>query len=150
MEMEKKKRGRPRKTGDTVQFWQFVRAGVAMCAYDEARRSDEKRSAAVRHAVQFVKQLYPEMPISTTEVNRILAAWRPRSSHTIFRFERSSPSEEDIARNRLIREQLATLQGKKDLRLPQLPNYDLARDAAAFTFSFAERPNYPRHNRKIR
>src|SRR6266446_3695502 len=60
------------------------------------------------------------------------------------------PSEEDIARNRLIREQLATLQGKKDLRLPQLPNDDLARDAAAFTFSFAERPNYPRHNRKIR
>ncbi len=117
MEMEKKKRGRPRKAGDTVQLWQFVRAGVAMCAYDEARGSGEKHSAAVRHAAQFVKQLHPEMPISTTEVKRILAAWRPRSSHTIFRFERSSLGAEDRIMHRLLREQLAMLKGKKGLNL---------------------------------
>ncbi len=28
--MEKRKRGRPRKKADTIQPWQFVRAGVAM------------------------------------------------------------------------------------------------------------------------
>jgi len=148
MEIEKRLRGRPRKTGDTIQFWQFARAGMALCAYDEARGRGEKHSAAVRDVVQFVKQRNPEMHISETETKRILAAWRPRGSQTILRFDHSSMSEEDLKRRRWILEQLAMLRGKKSLTLPTPPNYDLARNVAAFKFRLAERPNYPRHNPK--
>lgn len=150
MEIEKRQRGRPRKKGDTIECWHFVRAAMALCAYDEARGSGQKHSVAVRHAVHFVKQLNREMPISETEVKRTLAAWRPRSSRTILRFERSILSEEDVKTNRWVREQLAALQGKKGLILPVPASYDLARSVAVFTIRVAERPHYPRHNRKNR
>lgn len=146
--MEKKKRGRPRKARDTIQFWQFARAARVMSAYDEARGRGEKHSAAVQYAVDFVKQRSPKMRISRTEVKRILATWRPRGSQTILRFEHSSMSEEDIKRRRWILEQVAVLQEKKGLPLPTPPNCDPARNVAVIKLRFAERPNYPRHNRK--
>jgi hypothetical protein len=148
--MEKKLRGRPRKKGGSIEFWQFTRAAIVMCAYDEARENGQKHSVAIRHAVYFVKQLNWEMPISEAEVKRTLAAWRPRGSRTILHFERSIPSEEDVKINRWIREQLAALQGKKGLILLAPPNYDLAGSVAVFTIRLAERPNYPRHNLKNR
>src|SRR6266849_10518168 len=146
--MEKRQKGRPRKKEGSSEFWQFTRAAIVMWAYDEARENGQKHSVAVRHAVHFVKQLNWEMPISEAEVKRTLAAWRPRGSRTILRFERSVLSDEDVKLNRWIREQVAALQGKKGLILPAPPNYDLARSVAVFTISFAERPNYPRHNLK--
>jgi hypothetical protein len=148
MKMEKRQRGRPRKKENAIQFWQFGRAAMAMCAYEDARERGDKHGAAVRYAVDVLKQRKPGMRVSETTVKRILAAWRPRGSHTILRFERSSLSEEDLQRNRWIREQLAALQGQKGLKLPMPPDYDLARNGAKFTIRFAERPNYPRHNRK--
>lgn len=148
MEIERRLRGRPRKKDDTIQPWQFARAGMVLCAYDEARGSGLKHSAAVRDAVQFVKQRNPEMPISETAVKRILATWRPRGSQTILRFEHSSMSEEDIKRRRCILERLAMLQGKKALTLPEPPSCGQPRNIAVLTMRFAERPNYPRHNRK--
>ncbi len=147
--MKKRKRGRPRKKEDTIQPWQFARAALAMCAYDEARAKGEKHSVAVAQATYFVKKRHPEMRISETEVKRILATWRPRNVGTILRFERSVLTEEKIKKFRWIREQLATLQGKRGLILPVPPNYDQGPSFAAFTIRFAERPNYPRHNRKI-
>ena len=146
--MEKRRKGRPRKKEDSIEFWQFARAGIVMAAYDEARKKGEKHRGAVREAVDSVRLGSPEMPISETGVKCILSTFRPRGSGTILRFERSTPSEKDIKINRWIREQLATLQGKKGLTLPVPPNYDLARSVTAFTIRFAERPNYPRHNRK--
>ncbi len=148
MEMEKKKRGRPRKAGDTIQFWQFARAGMAMCAYDQARASDEKHWAAVSHAVQFVKQLYPEMPISTTEVKRILAAWRPRNGGTILRFELSVLTEEETKKFHWIQEQLVALPKSEGQSTPLLPEASPTGNPVIFKIRFGERPNYPRHNRK--
>jgi hypothetical protein len=151
MEMEKKKRGRPRKARDTIQFWQFARAAHVMCAYDEERERGEKHSAAIQCAMDSVKQRSPKMRMSRTDAHRILATCRPRGSQTILRFERSNMSEgdeEDIKRRRWILELLAMSQGKKGPTLPTPPNNDPAGNVAVFKFRFAERPNYPRHNRK--
>ncbi len=148
MEIEKRQKGRPRKKEDTIKCGQFARAAMALCAYDEARESGQKHSVAIRYALHFVKQLNRDMPISETEVRRILSTFRPRRSGTVLRFERSTLSEEDIKINRWVREQFALLQGKKGITLLAPPGYDETRSVARFTVRFAERPNYPRHNRK--
>ena len=124
MEIVKKQRGRPRKKENTIECWQFGRAAMVMCAYDEARGKGDKHSVAVRDTVDLVKQRHPEMPISQTEVKRVLATWRPRDRQTIYRFKRSSLTEEDIKLNRLIREQLATFQGKVRFRQPCMTTPD--------------------------
>jgi hypothetical protein len=146
--MEKRQRGRPRKQEDTIQPWQFGRAAHALCIYDEARGRGDKHSVAVAYTVDAMKKCNPAMSISQSEVRRILASWRPRGSHAVLRFERLSLSEENIQRRRWIREQLATLREKKGVTLPTPPDHDLARNTVAFTIRFAERPNYPRYNRK--
>jgi len=125
MGLERRQRGRPRKAGDTIPLWKFAREGAAMWAYDEARGSGEKHSAAVAQAADFVKKLYPGIRISETEVRRILAMRRPRNAGTILRFERSIMTEE---------------QGPS--------NDDQAHGTTVFKIRFAERPTYPRHNRK--
>jgi hypothetical protein len=117
METEKKRKGRPPQARNTIQSWQFVRAARVMCAYDEARERGDKHSVAVRGVVEHLKQSNPGMPISQTEVKRILAVWRPRNAGTILRFER---------------------------------NQELTGPVESLIARFAERPNYPRHNRKIR
>ena len=147
MEAEKKKRGRPRQAKDTIQYWQFARVGGVMCAYDEARERGDKHSVAVRGAVEHLKKSSPGMPISETEVKRILAVWRPRNAGTILRFERKILTEEDIKSHCWLQEQLAVLQGKRDLKL-EVPT-NLGRLTGSITVRFAERRNYPRHNRKI-
>ena len=55
--MKKKSKGRPRKVADSMQPWQFGRAGRGMAAYDEAREKGEKHSAAVRYAVDSLGEL---------------------------------------------------------------------------------------------
>jgi len=150
METEKRKRGRPRQAKDTTQFWQFVRAARVMCAYDQARERGDKHSVAVRGAVDLLKQANPEVPISQTEVKRILAAWRPRNAGTILRFERKILTEEDMKRHCWLREELAALQAKKGLRLEVPTDHELTGLTVSLTARFAERPNYPRHNRRIR
>jgi hypothetical protein len=146
MEMEKKGKGRPRQATNTIPFWQFLRGAAAMCAYDEARERGEKHSVAVGQAADFVRKVHPQMPISETEVKRVLATWRPRGSSTILRLERSSPSEEDVIRHRWLREELTTLNEKKALKLP-IPQKEIT---TRIIVRLGERPDYPRHNRKIR
>jgi len=146
--MEKRRRGRPIKKEGSIEFWQFARAASVMCAYDEARKKGEKHSVAVRAAVDSLRMGSSKMPISETEVKRILSAFRPRGRGTILLFERSNLSEEDIKRYRWMREQIAALAEKKGITLPQLPSYDETRRCAKFTIRFSERPDYPRHNRK--
>jgi len=149
LQIEKRQRGRPRKKGDIIEAWQFGRAAMVMCAYDEARGRGEKHSTAVQHAVDSVKQCNREMPVSQTEVKRILATWRPRGSRIILRFESKILTEEDIKRHCSIREQLAALQGKNGLKLEVPTNHEVTRSSTSLTIYFAEKPNYPRHNRKI-
>jgi hypothetical protein len=119
-----------------------------MCAYDEARKKGEKHSVAVRAAVDSLRLDSSEMPISETEVKRILSTFRPRGSGAILRFERSPLSEEDIKRYRWMREQIAALQKEKGITLQVPPVYDETRRRVKFTIRFSERPDYPRHNRK--
>jgi hypothetical protein len=142
MEKKRKPRGRPRKKEGTIEFWQFVRAAATTSAYDEARESGSKHSGAVTQAVDSVVQLVPEMAISETEVKRIHAAWRPKDAQVILRFERSILTEDKA---KCIREQLAASQGKG---LPGLPNDNPPKSITAFTIRIAERPAYPRSNRR--
>jgi hypothetical protein len=146
--MEKRRKGRPRKKEDSIEFWQFARAGKVMSAYDEARKKGEKHSVAVREAVDSLRLGSPEMRISETGVKHILSTFRPRGSGTILLFERSPLSEEDIKRHRWIREQFAAVQKEKDITLQVPPVNDETRRREKFTIRFSERPNYPRHNRK--
>ena len=130
---------------------QFVRAGIVMAVYDEARQSDQKHSVAVRQAVEFVKQNYPGLRISETAVRRILAEWRPRKSRTILRFERSTMTADEIAKYRSVREQAAAFQQKEGLKVPvpsDITN-NPSRPRTKFLLRFGERPNYARSNRKI-
>jgi hypothetical protein len=148
MEKEKQRRGRPQKKKDSVEPWQFARTAQVTCAYDEARERGEKHSVAVREAVEFVKRRNPEMPISETEVRRILASCRPRGSRTVLRFERKNLTEEELNRHRWILEQVALLQRKKGLKV-ELPKIEqLTKMISFLTIRLAERPDYPRHNRK--
>lgn len=145
--MAKRLRGRPRKA--SRPGWQLVRAGFVMCIYDEVRKSGQKHSAAVREVVNHLKQHCPELPISETEVKRILSEFRPRGSGTILVFGRSPLSERDIQKQRWMREQISQLEGKKGPTLPPRPASDEARPHEKFTIRFGERPDYPRYNRKI-
>jgi hypothetical protein len=122
---------------------------MVMSAYDEARARGEKHSVAVIEAADCVGRYDSEMPISETEVRRILATHRPRNSETRLLFERSIRTEEDLRINRWLREQLAELHGKKGITLPAVPNYDLSKSNLVLTIRVGPRPLYPRHNRKI-
>jgi hypothetical protein len=150
MQTGKRRPGRPRKKEGTLEHRQFVRAGIVMSAYDEARQSDQKHSVAVRQTVEFVKQNYPEVRISETAVRRILAEWRPRNSGTILRFERSIMTEEEVKKYRSVREQAAIFQQEKGLKVPVPSDINNpSKTVTKFVFGFGERPNYPRFNRKI-
>lgn len=150
MQTGKRRPGRPRKEAGTMKSTQFMRAGIVMAVYDEARQSDQKHSVAVRQAVEFVKQNYPGLRISETAVRRILAEWRPRKSGTILRFERSIMTEEEISKCRSVREQAAAFQQEKSLKVPVPHDIDnRSKTVTKFVLRFGERPDYPRSNRKI-
>jgi hypothetical protein len=147
MKKRSRPRGRPKNNEGIVPFWRFARAGIVMCVYDEARKRGEKHSTAVNQAVKYVRQHRTEMPISETEVKRTLAAFRPRHGRIILRFKRSTISKKKLMQLRSIQKQLANLKGKKDSSSIAVPN--LPKSRVSYTFSFEERPLYPRHNRKI-
>lgn len=146
--MEKRPRGRPRKLKDSIKPWEFGRLVKVCCAYDEFREMGEKHGGAVREVVATLKQSSPEIPISETGVKRILSKYRPKGGGTILRFERSTLSEEDRKKYRSVVEQATEFHEKMGLPLPQLPVFDETRHREKFLIRFAERPDYPRHNRK--
>lgn len=133
MERGKNKGGGPERRRIQSSVGISGRAAMIMCAYDETRGKGDKHSVAVGETVDLVKQRNPEMPISQTKVKRVLATWRPKDHQTIYRFKRSSLSEEDIKLNRWMRDQLVTWQGKKGLKLDEPPNYDRAPNVPVFT-----------------
>jgi hypothetical protein len=149
MQPKKKLRGRPKKKLGELEFWRFVRAGLVMCAFDEARESGHKHSSAITHAVEYVRQHHPEMPISETGVKRTLATYRPVVGRTILQFNRSIFDDEKLARLRCMLEQVAKVQSEKNLSAPQTSIKNLPTSLAAIKFGRFERPLYPRHNRKL-
>jgi hypothetical protein len=109
-------RGRPRKNGKR-EGWAFHRAAVALCAYDQARLDGEKYSAALQAGVAAVRQEFPGMPMSETEMKRILVEFRSKGSASVLLVDENPD---------------AVTLGSKDKRV-----WDLR---------FGAPPNYPRHN----
>jgi hypothetical protein len=73
------KRGRPRKNG-AQPGWMLGRVVLVLHAYDRSRSAGNKHSVAILNAVSAVRSYAPHMPISETEVRRILANLRPSSA----------------------------------------------------------------------
>lgn len=66
------KRGRPNKNG-VKPGWMLFRTLTILHAYGRARARGDKHSDAIAQAVSAVHSLVPKMPISKTEVKRVLA-----------------------------------------------------------------------------
>lgn len=142
-----RKRGRPRKEAEKPE--NFLRAGIVMSIYDEARQDGQKHSAAVRQAVEFTKQRHPEMSISETEVRRTLARFRPRTSETIPLFERLPVTEGEVETLRRMMEQVPAAQQRPGSNAPLVLDISSFQPRTKYVIRFGERPSYPRHNRKI-
>jgi len=67
------KRGRPNKNG-LKPGWMLARTLTILHAYGRARARGDKHSDAIAQAVSVVHSLFPGMPISKTEVKRVLAS----------------------------------------------------------------------------
>jgi hypothetical protein len=147
MKTAKRPRGRPKKEEGNVEFWRFVRAGMIVYAYNEARKRKQKHSAAVTEAVAYIRQHQPEMPVSETVVKRALATFRSRDSQTSLRFKRTTMGKRKLARLRLMLKQAHDRQGEIGLPVPSIQN--LPKSLTAYKFGYAKRPRYSRHNRKI-
>jgi len=78
-----KPRGRPRKDGAKAA-WVLYRAMVGLRGYDKARSSGEKYQEALKGAVAEVRHQFPGMPISETEIKRILAEFRSKELNSHF------------------------------------------------------------------
>jgi hypothetical protein len=146
MKTAKRPRGRPKKEEGREEFWRFVRAGMIVSAYDEARESGQKHSIAVTQAVECLKQHQPEMPISETVVRRTLATFRSRDSQTTLRFKRSAVGKRQLARLRSMLKQAHDRQSEIGLPAPSIQN--LPKNLTAYKFGYAKRPHYFRTNRK--
>jgi hypothetical protein len=72
--------GRPRKNG-LQPHWMFERVLLVLFAYDRSRNVGNKHSTAIVEAVTFVREQNPQMPISESEVKRILARWRSKDAN---------------------------------------------------------------------
>lgn len=74
-------RGRPKKNGK-APMWMLQRITVALCGYEQARNRGEKHDTAVEEAEKYVRRKLPGVPISKTEVRRILASCRPETDES--------------------------------------------------------------------
>ncbi len=119
------KRGRPRKNGAKPD-WMLGRVIFVLNAYHEARSSGLKHSSAVTEAVAAVKRTHPNMPISETEVKRVLANYQAKGVPIAFMVTKDSDSE--------IPPHICEAKG--------IPKGSKAK--AAFAFEFGPRPEYPR------
>jgi hypothetical protein len=113
------KRGRPRKNG-VQEGWVLFRASVALEGYNRSRKAGEKHSEALKAGVAAVRQTFPGMPISLTEVKRILAEFQPKAQALALRV--AEPESNDIM----------TLFGRRWKKIS--------------VFGIGPLPTYPRHN----
>jgi hypothetical protein len=115
-----KQRGRPGKNG-VKPFWVLHRTMVGLCAYDKARSRGEKYEQALKAAVEEVRQIFPEMPMSETEMKRVLAEFRPKELELTFLVSESDNT--------------VTLEGRKCQR--------------AWDIRIGPQPDFPRHNARV-
>jgi len=149
MKAKKKLRRRPKKNPGELEFRRFVRAGLIMCTFDEAREGGDKHSAAITHVVEYVRKHHPGMPVSETEVKRTLATYRPKNIQTILQFKRSIADDGKLATLRCVREQVAKMRSERNLSGPPPSIKNLSENLTTIKFGYSQRPLYPRHNRKI-
>ena len=69
--------GRPKKNGQKP-MWMLGRATLVVYAYGRARDAGNKHSVAISEAVKYIRVTAPTMPISETEVKRVVAEWRSK------------------------------------------------------------------------
>jgi hypothetical protein len=149
MKTVRRPRGRPKKEEGREEFWRFIRAGIIISAYDEARKDGQKHIVAVTQVVEHLRQHHPEMPVSETVVKRTLATFRSRTDPITLRFQRSTVGKKKLARLQSVLKQAHDLQREMGLSVPPLSIQNLPKSLKAYSFGFASRPRYPRHNQKI-
>jgi hypothetical protein len=88
------KRGRPTKDGRYPVWMLFRVVTYVLYAYKQARDAGLKHLAATLAAVEFVRQTAPSMPISETEVKRILAERRSKRSASVLSVEIPGPDRD--------------------------------------------------------
>jgi hypothetical protein len=82
-------------------------------------------------------------------VRRILAEFRPMKSRTILLFERSTVTEAERERLRQMWAQVPPVQQRTGSKMPLVaPDITSSKPRTKYMVRFAERPTYPRHNRK--
>jgi hypothetical protein len=84
-------RGRPRTNG-VKPLIIFYRNRAAVSAFRAARAAGAKQTVAIDDAIAVVKMKYPDLAISRTEMNRILAALQPRGATELSYLVRHAPS----------------------------------------------------------
>jgi len=142
------KRGRPNNNG-VKPGWVLLRIVMVLHAYDQARGRGEKRSAAISDAVSTVRSLAPEMPISETEVKRVLAEFRSEKYAETFIFrKRIAPGHEVDDWFDMLKWVAKESHGKWEV--PAFSD-DEARPKQLRTFRIdvGPPPSYPRHNSRI-
>lgn len=141
------KRGRPNKNG-AKPAWTLLRSVMALCAYDHARHMGEKHSAAIAEAVSALRSQLPEMPISATEVRRVLSEFRSRDSVQALIFtEGILAGPEADAQFEILEWAAEKSHGKWNV--PHLfHDKSEPRRLRTFAIQIGQRPRYPRHNRQ--
>ncbi len=139
----KSKRGRPKRNG-AKPAWTLLRSVLVLCAYDQARHTGEKHSAAIAAAVSVLRSQVPEMPISATEVKRVLAEFRSKDSGQALIFTEgiAQGPEADAWFERL---EWATEKSRGKWNVPSFLR-NKPRRLRTFTIQIGPRPRYPRHN----
>jgi hypothetical protein len=112
----------------------LVREFRVLFAYNQARSSGDKHSAAVREAVQEIRRCFPGMPISETEAKRIVAKMQPQDFPVAFQAGRIRDAD--------LKQQVARL---RTLKFPGAETIKVG-----FDFGIGPRPTYLRHNAKLK
>jgi len=120
-----KKPGRPKKNGQKF-MWMLKRVTLAIYSYGLARDAGEKHSVAIHEAVKYIRDKCPWMPISESEVKRIVAAWRSKRAATCLFVSKPDP----------------------DHAIVRVPGRDgrIISARIVYTASVGPRPIYPRTN----
>jgi hypothetical protein len=139
------KRGRPKKDG-LKPGWTLFRNFLVLHAYNQARARGNKHSSAITDAVSAVRPREPGMPISETEVKRVLAEFQSKGS------ERSWIISPGIVQGPELDtwfDNLEWIAKKSPLKLgvPHLPDYrSKPRQLKTLSIHIGPRPRYPRSN----
>lgn len=127
-----RKRGRPRKNG-VRPAWVLLRTCHVLFWYNRARAAGEKHSVAVKETVAKLRSLSQDMPISETEVKRVLSEFQGEDDPVVLQVTRLS--EKEIHQN---------VTCYQELKIRQAETI-----TSGFLMALGPRPQYRRHNAKI-